>query len=85
MAGYLGQVDAALGHDARARLGELRCATSVIHGEIDQLAPLEGGKELASLIPGAELIVVPGVGHAVNLEGQRAVHAALRALWARDG
>lgn len=85
VAGYLGQVDAALGHDARARLGELRCATSVIHGEIDQLAPLEGAKELALLIPGAELIVVPGVGHAVNLEGQRPVHAALRALWARAG
>jgi pimeloyl-ACP methyl ester carboxylesterase len=39
---------------------------------------------MARLIPGAELLLVPEVGHAVNLEGQRAVNSALRALWARS-
>jgi pimeloyl-ACP methyl ester carboxylesterase len=81
--GYQGQCDAALAHDATARLANVRCPTAVIHGEIDQLAPVEGAKELAELIPGAGLTVVPEVGHAVNLEGQRAVHQALRALWGR--
>jgi pimeloyl-ACP methyl ester carboxylesterase len=36
---------------------------------------------LARLIPGAQLLILPDVGHAVNLEGQRAVNAALRAFW----
>ena len=29
------------------------------------------------------LLIVPDAGHAVNLEGQRTVNAALRALWKR--
>jgi pimeloyl-ACP methyl ester carboxylesterase len=81
--GFLGQVDAALSHDARARLPSLRLPALVIHGAQDQLSPLAAGEELAALIPGAELVVVPDVGHAVNLEGQRAVNSALRGLWAR--
>lgn len=82
--GFRGQVDAALGHEARERLPSLRVPCAVLHGVLDQLAPAAGAEELARLIPGAVLHLLDGVGHAVNLEGQRAVHAALRALWARD-
>jgi pimeloyl-ACP methyl ester carboxylesterase len=81
--GFIGQVDAALSHDSRERLPALKVPTLVIHGALDQLSPKENGEELARLIPGAELLIVPDVGHAVNLEGQRAVNAALRALWKR--
>jgi pimeloyl-ACP methyl ester carboxylesterase len=81
--GYVGQVDAALAHDARDRLPGLRVPAVVIHGALDQLAPLAAGEELARLIPGAELRAVPDVGHAVNLEGQRAVNDSLRSLWKR--
>ena len=82
--GFLAQADAALAHDARDRLPSLRLPVSVIHGRLDQLAPFAGAEELARLIPGAELVAIDDVGHAVNLEGQRAVHAALRALWRRS-
>ena len=81
--GFVGQVDAALAHDARDRLPGLRVPVVVIHGALDQLAPLAAGEELARLIPGAELRVVPNVGHAVNLEGQRAANESLRSLWNR--
>jgi len=81
--GFAGQVDAALSHDARDELPGIRIPTLVIHGELDQLSPKQNGEELARLIPGAELLVLPEVGHAVNLEGQRAVNGALRALWKR--
>ena len=81
--GFVGQVDAALSHDARDRLHALQAPTLVIHGAIDQLAPVAGAEELARLIPGAELLVLPGIGHAVNVEAQRAVNGALRALWSR--
>jgi len=55
----------------------------VIHGAVDQLSPKENGEELARLIRGAELLILPDVGHAVNLEGQRPVNGALRGLWKR--
>jgi pimeloyl-ACP methyl ester carboxylesterase len=82
-AGFQGQVDAALAHDARDRLPSVRIPTIVIHGALDQLSPVANGEELARLIPGAELLVVPDAGHAVNLEAQRAVNNALRKLWNR--
>jgi 3-oxoadipate enol-lactonase len=81
--GFVGQVDAALSHDARDRLPSVTAPTLVIHGALDQLSPKENGEDLARLIPGAELLVLPEVGHAVNLEGQRAVNSALRSLWKR--
>lgn len=81
--GFIGQVDAALSHDSRDRLAALKMPTLVIQGALDQLSPKENGEELARLIPGADLLVLSEVGHAVNLEGQRAVNAALRALWKR--
>jgi 3-oxoadipate enol-lactonase len=81
--GFIGQVDAALSHDARDRLAAVKAPTLVIHGALDQLSPKENGEELARLIPGAELLILPEVGHAVNLEGQRAVNSALRTLWKR--
>jgi pimeloyl-ACP methyl ester carboxylesterase len=81
--GFIGQVDAALSHDARDRLPAVKAPTLVVHGALDQLSPKENGEELARLIPGAELLIVPEVGHAVNLEGQRAVNSALRTLWNR--
>jgi 3-oxoadipate enol-lactonase len=81
--GFLGQIDAALAHDAVARLPSLRVPVLLLHGALDQLAPPAGAEEMARLIPGAELLVLPEVGHAVNLEGQRAVNAALRSFWRR--
>ena len=81
--GFVGQVDAALSHDSRDRLAGIDVPTLVIHGALDQLSVKENGEELARLIRGAELLILPEVGHAVNLEGQRAVNGALRALWKR--
>ena len=82
--GFLGQIDAAIAHDTADRLPSLRVPTLVVHGALDQLAPPSGAEEMARLIPGADLLVLPEVGHAVNLEGQRAVNSALRALWSRS-
>lgn len=81
--GFVGQLEAALAHDATGRLSAFRVPTLIVHGALDQLAAPAGAEELARLIPGAELLVLPDVGHAVNLEGQRAVNAALRAFWRR--
>jgi pimeloyl-ACP methyl ester carboxylesterase len=47
----------------RARLGAIRGPALVVHGAEDPLFPVEYGRALADEIPGASLLVLPGVGH----------------------
>ena len=44
-------------------LKSVRVPTLVLHGADDPLIPLACGKDTADSIPGAELVVVPGMGH----------------------
>jgi pimeloyl-ACP methyl ester carboxylesterase len=44
-------------------LKNVRAPALVIHGADDPLVPVEGGKDTAASIPGAELEIVPGMGH----------------------
>lgn len=49
--------------DWTGRYRQITKPTLVIHGEDDPILPLENGEALASAIPGARLLVLPGVGH----------------------
>ncbi len=49
--------------DRTARLSKLSVPTVVLHGADDPLVPLKGGEATAAAIPGAELRVIPGMGH----------------------
>lgn len=49
--------------DRRERLKTIRVPVVVVHGDADPLVPLTGGKDTAENIPGAELRVIPGMGH----------------------
>jgi pimeloyl-ACP methyl ester carboxylesterase len=49
--------------DRTESLRGVRAPTLVIHGENDPLVNLSGGKATAAAIPGAELMVIPGMGH----------------------
>jgi pimeloyl-ACP methyl ester carboxylesterase len=66
----------------RSSLGGVRVPTLVLHGEEDVLAPAGNARLLADGIPGAELHIVPGAGHAVPLE-RRDESADLVADWVR--
>jgi len=44
-------------------LRRVSAPTLVLHGERDALIPVESGRATAAAIPGARLIVYPGVGH----------------------
>ncbi|MDQ3721604.1 MAG: alpha/beta hydrolase [Actinomycetota bacterium] len=59
----LAQKGAADGHDAYSRLRGLRVPTLVIHGTADELLASINGDLVASLIPGARLELLEGVGH----------------------
>lgn len=49
--------------DRTADLGKVRVPTVVIHGADDPLVSLSGGEATARAIPGARLVVIPGMGH----------------------
>lgn len=49
------------------RLGSLRTPTLVIHGTIDPLVRVEAGKDTAASIPGARLLLIDGMGHALPI------------------
>jgi len=49
--------------DRTARLRSLDVPTLVIHGADDRLIDVSGGRATASTIPGAELVVIDGMGH----------------------
>ncbi|MBR0694524.1 alpha/beta fold hydrolase [Bradyrhizobium lablabi] len=51
----------------KARLGGVRAPALVIHGTVDPLVRPEGGKDTAASIPGAKLLMIEGMGHALPM------------------
>jgi pimeloyl-ACP methyl ester carboxylesterase len=62
------QQSAVLGHDAYGRLREISAPTLVIHGTQDQMLSAINGDLIASMVPGARLETLEGVGHLVYWE-----------------
>lgn len=48
--------------------GSLSMPTLLVAGQTDEIAPLAGQQRLAARLPGAELVVLPEVGHLVHYE-----------------
>ena len=66
--GLLGQIEANLSYDLRARAGEITVPTLITVGELDYLLPVAASEELHRAIPGSELVVFPGAPHLVTME-----------------
>jgi pimeloyl-ACP methyl ester carboxylesterase len=49
--------------DRTARLAEVRAPTLVLHGAADPIVAPSGGEAIARAIPGANLHIIPGMGH----------------------
>jgi pimeloyl-ACP methyl ester carboxylesterase len=49
--------------DRTADLGRVRAPVLVIHGAEDPLIAVSGGEATAQAVPGARLVVIPGMGH----------------------
>jgi pimeloyl-ACP methyl ester carboxylesterase len=63
--------------DSRPGLPAIACPTLVLVGDGDQLTPPHLSEEMAGLIPGSTLLVVPQCGHLSTLEQPEAVTQAL--------
>ncbi|MFX0021031.1 MAG: alpha/beta fold hydrolase [Candidatus Hermodarchaeota archaeon] len=67
--GYSRQLAAVIAAGNRKQaLASITVPTLVIHGSEDPLMPPEGGKDTAEAIPGAELLIIEGMGHSLPLE-----------------
>ena len=51
----------------KERLRAVKAPTLVIHGTVDPLVRPEGGKDTAASIPGARLLMIEGMGHALPI------------------
>lgn len=63
--------------DVTAELHAIRCPTLVVAAELDTLKPVEVSRRIADAIPGAELVVLEGAGHAVVVEQPARISAEL--------
>lgn len=62
--GITRQIHAGMAHgDRRSALRSVITPTLVIHGDEDPVLPVECGKDVACVIPEAELMIVKGMGH----------------------
>ena len=66
--------------DRREALRRLDVPTLVVHGEADPLVQLAGGQATAEAVPGAELLVLPGMGHNLPRELWPTISDAIAAL-----
>jgi 3-oxoadipate enol-lactonase len=66
------------GVDMRSVAGSVAVPTLVLVGEHDTIAPPHLSRELAGLIPGAQLVVIPDAGHLPNEENPAAFNRAVR-------
>jgi pimeloyl-ACP methyl ester carboxylesterase len=67
-AGVARQLRAVLASGSRKeRLASVKAPTLVIHGTVDPLVRPEGGKDTAASIPGAKLLMIEGMGHALPI------------------
>jgi pimeloyl-ACP methyl ester carboxylesterase len=63
--------------DSRPSLKDIRVPTLVLSGDKDMLISNELSREMAGMIAGAKLVIVPNCGHLAPAEQPEAVSAAL--------
>jgi proline iminopeptidase len=77
--------------DALDRLGQISCPVLILAGEDDSVAPPRFARQLHERLPRADLLILPGVGHAPPIEDAGQFNAQLarffsfpRSAWERS-
>jgi pimeloyl-ACP methyl ester carboxylesterase len=69
--------DAAARSEAPESYASLRVPVVALWGDRDTVTPLAQGQRVVGLVPGARLVVLPGIGHIPQIEGPEAFNRAL--------
>jgi pimeloyl-ACP methyl ester carboxylesterase len=70
--------------DREHALASLDVPTLVVHGTLDPLIAPDGGERTAAVIPGAELLMIEGLGHDLPVQVWPQIVSAITALVARS-
>ena len=79
-AGFPAMARALAEADLREVLPRIDVPTLLVYGDQDVRAPLSVAEDLRAAIPTSRLVVLPGVGHMVNVEAPERLTAELRAF-----
>ena len=63
--------------DLRAMLPSIDIPTLLVHGDADARSPLSAARAINAAIPGSEIVVLPGLGHACIVEDPDACSVAI--------
>ena len=66
--------------DLRATLPRIEVPTLLVYGELDVRSPRQAYQAIHDAVPGAELVVIPHVGHMVDMQAPQRVNAEIRAF-----
>lgn len=80
----IAQFDQRFTDEIEMRYGEVRCPTCILWGEEDQWLPVDHGRRLSELIPGAVFRSVAGSGHLMQEDAPEAVIAAFDRFFRTD-
>lgn len=69
--------------EVESLLPQIACPTLVMTGELDAWAPPAQHEQIAAQLPDAQLVVVPGAGHMIQMEAPEAVNSAIADWLAR--
>lgn len=83
IAPYRAALHAIVDTDFRAMLGTIAVPVLVMVGSDDHVLPEVESRKLAAAIPGAELCVLPGIGHLSNIEAPEDFNRAVGAFFRR--
>ena len=64
--------------DLRALLPRVDVPTLLLYGDADKRSPLAVARDLKAALPGAPLVIIPGVGHMTNLEAPERFNREVR-------
>ncbi len=73
----------AIAADRTEALRALKVPAVVIHGDSEPLVDVSGGRATAAAIPGAELLIIPGMGHDLPRSAWKTIADAIAANAAR--
>jgi pimeloyl-ACP methyl ester carboxylesterase len=76
--GYRAMAHSMAEADLREVLPSIRVPVLLLYGELDERSPLSVAEDLLAHIPGAELVVIAGVGHLANVEAPGEFNAHVR-------
>jgi 3-oxoadipate enol-lactonase len=83
-AAFQAQLAAINTFDAGARLRQIEIPTMIVTGSEDVLIPPENAKILAEVLPHAEMVVIPGAGHALHAECRDRLNQLAHAFFQRQ-